>query len=126
MYEIVEKLNPFPASNFTKTISSSYITPDFRVNIVEEKNVVSLTKISGKELRINSSYQKMIQEVKDKEAQEFIQKKIESAKWFKNAILQREMTLIKVMNAIVSHQEKYFYTGDEKLKPMILRNLLML
>ena len=124
VYEIVEKLNPFPASNFSKTISSSYITPDFLVNIVEEKNVVSLTKTSGKELRLNSSYQKMMKETNDKEVQEFIQKKIESANWFKNAILQREMTLIKVMKAIVSHQEKYFFTGDEKeLKPMILADI---
>ena len=66
----------------------------------------------------------MIQETKDKEAQEFIQKKIESLIGLKNAILQREMTLIKVMNAIVSHQEKYFFTGDEKeLKPMILADI---
>lgn len=124
VYQTVEKLNPLPASNFSKTISSSYITPDFLVRIVEEKNVVSLTKISSKELKVNSSYQKMMRETKDKEAREFIQKKIESANWFKNAILQREMTLIKVMNAIVSHQEKYFYTGDEKeLKPMILADI---
>ena len=124
VYETVEKLNPFPASNFSKTIPSSYITPDFLVNIIEEKNVVSLTKISGKELRVNSSYQKMMEETKDEEAQEFIKKKIESANWFRNAILQREITLIKVMNAIVTHQEKYFYTGDEKeLKPMILADI---
>ena len=84
----------------------------------------SLTKTIGKELRLNSSYQKMMKETNDKEVQEFIQKKIESANWFKNAILQREMTLIKVMKAIVSHQEKYFFTGDEKeLKPMILADI---
>ena len=124
VYDTVEKLNPFPASNFSKTNSSSYITPDFQVNIIDEKNVVSLSKLSGKELRVNSSYQKMMEETKDKEAQEFIQKKIESANWFKNAILQRDQTLIKVMNAIVSHQEKYFFTGDEKvLKPMILADI---
>ena len=79
VYETVEKLNPFPASNFSKTIPSSYITPDFLVNIIEEKNVVSLTKISGKELRVNSSYQKMMEETKDEEAQEFIKKNLDQS-----------------------------------------------
>ena len=66
----------------------------------------------------------MIQETKDKDAHDFIKQKIESANWFQNAILKREETLLKVMNAIVSFQEQYFLSGDEKeLKPMILRIL---
>lgn len=124
VYELVEKLNPFPASNFSKSVSSAYITPDFLINIIEEKNVVSLSKRSGKELQVSSSYQKMIDETSDKEAKDFLKQKIESANWFKNAIQQREQTLLKVMNAIVSHQEKYFFSGDDKdLKPMILADI---
>lgn len=124
VYELVEKLNPFPASNFSKSVSSEYITPDFLINIIEEKNVVSLSKRSGKELKVSSSYQKMIDETSDKEAKEFLKQKIESANWFKNAIQQREQTLLKVMNAIVSHQDRYFFSGDDKdLKPMILADI---
>ena len=124
VYELVEKLNPFPASNFSKSVSSAYITPDFLINIIEEKNVVSLSKRSGKELQVSSSYKKMIDETSDKEAKDFLKQKIESASWFKNAIQQREQTLLKVMNAIVSHQDKYFFSGDDKdLKPMILADI---
>ena len=124
VYELVEKLNPFPASNFSKNSRASYITPDFIIKIIDEKNIISLSKRSGKELRVSNHYKKMIQETSDKEAKEFLKQKIESANWFKDAILQREQTLLKVMNAIIKHQEKYFLSGDEKdLKPMILADI---
>ena len=124
VYELVEKLNPFPASNFSKTATASYVTPDFLVTILEEKNIVTLTKRSGKELKVSASYKKMIEETLDMAAKEFLKQKIESANWFKNAILQREETLLNVMNAIVNFQEKYFLSGeDEELKPMILADI---
>ena len=124
VYELVEKLNPFPASNFIKTATASYVTPDFLVTILEEKNIVTLTKRSGKELKVSASYKKMIEETLDMAAKEFLKQKIESANWFKNAILQREETLLNVMNAIVNFQEKYFLSGeDEELNPMILADI---
>jgi len=124
VYKLVENLNPFPASNFSKNRSASYITPDFIIKIIDEKNIVSLSKRSGKELRASNHYKKMIQETSDKKAKEFLKQKIESANWFKDAILQREQTLLKVMNAIIKHQEKYFLSGDDKdLKPMILADI---
>ena len=124
VYQLVEKLNPFPASNFSPSIQLKYITPDFLINIIEEKNIVSLSKRSGKELRVNLQYHKMLQESTDEKTKIFLKQKIESADWFKNAILQRELTLKNVMEAIVSHQEKYFFTGDEKdLNPMILSDI---
>ena len=124
VYKLVEKLNPFPASNFSKNSRASYITPDFIIKIIDEKNIISLSKRSGKELRVSNHYKKMIQETADKKAKEFLKQKIESANWFKDAILQREQTLLKVMNAIIKHQEKYFLSGDDKdLKPMILADI---
>ena len=124
VYKLVENLNPFPASNFSKNRSASYITPDFIIKIIDEKNIVSLSKRSGKELRVSNHYKKMIQETSDKKAKEFLKQKIESANWFIDAILQREQTLLKVMNAIIKHQEKYFLSGDDKdLKPMILADI---
>jgi RNA polymerase sigma-54 factor len=66
----------------------------------------------------------MILETTDKKAKEFLKQKLEKANWFKDAILQREQTLTKVMNAIVNYQGKYFLSGDEKdLKPMILADI---
>jgi len=94
------------------------------VNIVNDKNVVTLSKRNGKELRVSNHYQKMILETIDKEAKEFLKQKLEKANWFKDSILQREQTLIKVMKAIINYQGKYFLSGDEKdLKPMILADI---
>jgi len=124
VYQLVEKLNPFPASNFTKSTTAKFITPDFLVNIINDENIVSLSKRNGKELRVSNHYQKMISETTDKKAEEFLKQKLENANWFKNAILQREQTLKKVMNAIVDYQGKYFLSGDEKdLNPMILADI---
>ncbi|MDG1718480.1 MAG: RNA polymerase factor sigma-54 [Flavobacteriales bacterium] len=124
VYQLVEKLNPFPASHFTKSTTAKFITADFLINIVNDKNIISLSKRNGKELRVSNHYQKMILETSDKKAKEFLKQKLENANWFKDAILQREQTLIKVMNAIVDYQEKYFLFGDEKeLKPMILADI---
>ena len=81
--------------------------------ILEEKNIVTLTKRSGKELKVSASYKKMIEGALDVAAKEFLKQKIESANWFKNAILQREETLLNVMNAIVNFQEKYFLSGED-------------
>tara|TARA_B100000700_G_C14970956_1_gene821356 strand:- start:261 stop:1613 length:1353 start_codon:yes stop_codon:yes gene_type:complete len=124
VYQLIEKLNPFPASNFTKNTTAKFITADFLINIVNDENIVSLTRRNGKALRVSNHYQKMISETTDKKAKEFLNKKLEKAKWFKDAILQRRHTLSIVMNAIVDYQKKYFLTGDEKeLKPMILADI---
>ncbi len=124
VYETIEKLNPFPAANFTSSGNPGFINPDFLINIIEEKNIVSLTKRNGKELKISPSYHKIINETTDKKTKEFLKQKIDSANWFKQAIIQRDQTLLKVMNAIVSYQEEYFLSGDEKdLKPMILADI---
>ena len=112
VYQLVEKLNPFPASNFTKSTTAKFITPDFLINIINDKNITSLSKRNGKELRVSNHYQKMILETTDEKAKEFLKQKLEKANWFKDAILQREQTLKKVMNAIVDYQGKYFLSGD--------------
>lgn len=124
VYLTVEKLNPFPASNFIDDYRESYIVPDFLISIQGEENVVSLTKRSGKELRVSSHYQNMILETNNDEAKQFLEQKIKSANWFKNAILQREKTLLQVMNVIVKIQDSYFKSGDEKdLKAMKLMDI---
>ena len=126
------KLNPKPAdasSSGTKNIH--YITPDFFVYVRDGKVELSLDGRNAPELHISKSYIKMLEEFtnsKDtrskQEAVQFVKQKIDSAKWFIDAINQRQNTLYVTMKAIVDIQEEYFLTGDEtKLKPMILKDV---
>ena len=126
------KLNPKPAdasSSSTKNIH--YITPDFFVFVRDGKVELSLDGRNTPELHISKSYIKMLEDFsksKDsrnmQEAAQFVKQKIDAAKWFIDAINQRQNTLYVTMKAIVDIQEEYFLTGDEtKLKPMILKDV---
>ena len=126
------KLNPKPAdasSSGTKNIH--YITPDFFVYIRDGKVELSLDGRNTPELHVSKQYLKMMEEFsqsKDtrnmQEAAQFVKQKIDAAKWFIDAINQRQNTLYTTMKAIVDIQEEFFLTGDEtKLKPMILKDV---
>ena len=126
------KLNPKPAdasSSGTKNIH--YITPDFFVFVRDGKIELSLDGRNMPELHISKQYLKMLEDFsksKDtrnmQEAAQFVKQKIDAAKWFIDAINQRQNTLYVTMKAIVDLQEEYFLTGDEtKLKPMILKDV---
>ena len=126
------KLNPKPAdasSSSTKNIH--YITPDFFVYVRDGKVELSLDGRNAPELRVSKSYLKMLEEFSNskdnrskQEAVQFVKQKIDSAKWFIDAINQRQNTLYITMKAIVDIQEEYFLTGDEtQLKPMILKDV---
>ena len=126
------KLNPKPAdasSSGTKNIH--YITPDFFVFVRDGKVELSLDGRNTPELHISKQYLKMLEEFSNskdtrnkQEAVQFVKQKIDAAKWFIDAINQRQNTLYVTMKAIVDIQEEYFLTGDEtKLKPMILKDV---
>ena len=126
------KLNPKPAdasSSSTKNIH--YITPDFFVFVNDGQIDLSLDGRNTPELHISKAYMKMLEDFtksKDsrnmQEAAQFVKQKIDSAKWFIDAINQRQNTLYVTMKAIVEIQKEYFLTGDEtKLKPMILKDV---
>ena len=126
------KLNPKPAdasSSSTKNIH--YITPDFFVYVRDGKVELSLDGRNAPELRVSKSYLKMLEEFSNskdnrskQEAVQFVKQKIDSAKWFIDAINQRQNTLYITMKAIADIQEEYFLTGDEtRLKPMILKDV---
>ncbi len=126
------KLNPKPAdASTTGTKNIHYITPDFFVYIRDGKVELSLDSRNTPELHVSKSYLKMLEDFsksKDtrqmQEAAQFVKQKIESAKWFIDAINQRQNTLYVTMKAIADIQEEYFLTGDEtKLKPMILKDV---
>jgi len=129
------KLNPKPGSSYsnpmTKTVQ--HIIPDFVLEIEDEQFQLSLNNRNVPELRISNTYSDMLQDysankknqTKDKkDAVMFVKQKLDSAKWFIDAIKQRQNTLMTVMNSILEYQHDYFIEGDEtKMRPMILKDI---
>ncbi len=134
--EEILKLNPKPASGFASSNNgvNQYIVPDFLINNRDGLEL-TLNSKNAPDLRINDHYMDMLNTFKDntkgrragkkeKEAVMFIKQKIDSAKWFIDAIKQRQETLYNTMYAIMHFQEQYFLTGDDRtLKPMILKDI---
>ena len=125
------KLNPRPGNSLADG-SKSYqqIIPDFMVTNDDGELNISLNSRNAPDLKINNDYKKMREDLSktktksDKEAATFIKQKLDNAKWFIDAIQQRNYTLLYTMNAIVDHQRAYFLEGDETLlKPMILKDI---
>ena len=129
VYKEVEQLNPKPGSSFTNIQEvNTYITADFLLETDNDELNVILNKSRSKSLRSSQYYKKMLenleQEKGDQEAIQFLKEKIDGAEWFANALIQREQTLLKTMNCIVSIQDEFFKTGDEKLlQPMKLMDI---
>jgi RNA polymerase sigma-54 factor len=129
----IEKLNPKPGGAYTGSSRvTENIVPDFMIRIVEEELELTLNGRNAPDLHISKDYLEMMQTYKDakdknnahKDAVLFIKQKLDSAKWFIDAIKQRQETLFVSMNAIMHFQQEYFLDGDEsKLKPMILKDI---
>ena len=128
----ISKLNPKPCA-FGSSKVVQHIIPDFIISIIDGQLDLVMNTGMIPELRINSSFKDLLQGYKesndseDKEQQAavlFVKQKLDSAKWFIDAIKQRHRTLMLTMTAIMNFQEPYFLTGDEKLlKPMILKDI---
>jgi len=130
--DIIKKLNPKPGDASVSTSKSQYIIPDFILANLDGKLELTLNSRNAPELRISRSYSDMFKAYhksnkKDKKLKEtvsFVKQKLDSAKWFIDAIRQRQQTLLRTMNAIVQFQYNFFLSGDEsKLKPMILKDI---
>ncbi len=129
------KLNPKPGSSFSDPQNKSvqHIIPDFVLDNQEGDLQLSLNARNVPELRISQTYSEMLQTYnasknnasrEQKDAVTFVKQKLDSAKWFIDAIRQRQNTLMLTMNAIINYQAEYFNEGDEKLmKPMILKDI---
>lgn len=131
------KLNPKPASGFASKSDRAlnYVVPDFIVQNRDGELELTLNARNAPDLRINDQYRDMLKAFhdgrngrrankKEKEAVLFIKQKIDSAKWFIDAIKQRQQTMMLTMGAILKHQEEYFLTGDQKkIRPMILKDI---
>jgi len=127
----IKKLNPTPAGSTSESAGRAIsIVPDFSVTVEGEKVDLFLNSAKHPPLKISDDYTEMLNtysKAKDKtmrEASSFIKSKVESAKWFIEALQQREKLMITVAKAIVKHQHKFFLTGDEAdLKPLILKTI---
>ncbi|MFT7450166.1 MAG: RNA polymerase sigma-54 factor [Patescibacteria group bacterium] len=132
----VLKLNPKPASGYSSNSRNTYyIVPDFTIVNKDGELDLSLNSRNAPDLRINDHYKDMLMSYKvnkeakksnrqEKEAVLFIKQKIDSAKWFIDAIRQRQQTMYKTMYSIMQYQYDFFKTGDQKLlRPMILKDI---
>ncbi|BAR92243.1 RNA polymerase factor sigma-54 [Blattabacterium cuenoti] len=128
----IRKLNPKPGKIYSdNTKNLNHIIPDFNISVSDEKLELTLNQRNIPELKISSLYLNMLKSYQsEKNIKEnegtivFLKKKINSAKWFVDAIKQRKNTLMLTMNAIMDYQKEYFLTGDPvKIKPMILKNI---
>ncbi len=127
------KLNPKPGNSLNESVKvNHYITPDFIITNEDGELKLSLNSRNAPELHVSRSYKDMFEayskagkkDKKQKEAVMFIKQKLDSARWFIDAIKQRQQTLLLTMEAIMNYQKEYFLTGDEtKLKPMILKDI---
>jgi RNA polymerase sigma-54 factor len=129
----IEKLNPKPgnslSNNSTKLIEQ--VIPDFKIEIVNNELLLSLNGRNKPVMNVSREYTEMLKgysleknRKSQKDAVQFIKQKLDSARWFIEAIEQREQTLMLTMKAIMTYQQDYFLSGDEKrIKPMILKNI---
>lgn len=129
---IITKLNPKPGGVVDSNSRTQYIIPDFILNNNNGKLELSLNSRNAPDLKISRSYSDMLQAYdksnkKDKKLKEtvtFVKQKLDSAKWFIDAIRQRQHTLLTTMDTIIKYQQEFFISGDEsKLKPMILKDI---
>jgi len=129
----IVKLNPKPGGTAGDTGKNiNYVIPDFFIANNSGKLELSLNSKNAPDLRISEGYRDMLKDYdkgtkkdkRQKEAVLFIKQKIDSAKWFIDAIKQRQNTLLNTMEAIMNYQHEFFLTGDEtELRPMILKDI---
>ena len=131
--KIISKLNPKPGGSFSgnsKIIEQ--VIPDFKISIENNELTLDLNYRNSPMLSISKDYNEMLKGYKleknktksQKQAVQFIKQKLDSAKWFIDAVKQRQQTLLITMQAIMDYQEDFFLTGDEKnIKPMILKDI---
>ncbi|HED10795.1 MAG TPA: RNA polymerase sigma-54 factor [Caldithrix abyssi] len=117
-------LNPKPGEGLFDS-RTNYIIPDFIVEKVDGKFVVTLNDWNVPPLRISPTYKNMLMDKKntDTETRSYIRKKVENARWFINSIYQRKMTMLKVMEAIIQKQYDFFEKGPDYIKPLIMREI---
>ena len=131
--EEIAKLSPKVGGNFdTQTITiNQEIIPDFIIQVKDNEVIPLLNNKNAPTLRVSNEYKEILEtysndksSAEHKQAALFIKQKLDAAKWYIDAVNQRQNTLIQTITAIVKMQKEYFITGDEKnIKPMILKDI---
>ncbi len=129
--DVIVRLNPRPGGQIddTYTDQAQQVVPDFLLEFKDGELMMTMPRFSVPELKVNKRYADLLLSTardgkSGKEAATFVKQKLDSAKWFIEAIKQRHNTLHNTMNAILEFQKEYFIDGDEtKLKPMVLKNI---
>lgn len=130
--KLITKLNPKPGSTAGASNRAQYVVPDFILKNDDGKLELTLNAKNAPELKVSRSYSEMLDtydksDKKDKKMKEtvtFVKQKLDAAKWFIEAIRQRQDTLMRTMNSIIEYQYDYFLEGDEsQLRPMILKDI---
>jgi RNA polymerase sigma-54 factor len=131
--EEIRKLNPKPGNSSAESSSSQIIIPDFILEIDDGDMNLRLNGRNAPDLKVSRQFAGLIEDYQksktkptkeQKDALLFVKQKLDSAKWFIDAIRQRQQTLLITMNAILDYQKEYFLSGDEtKLRPMILKDI---
>jgi len=129
----IEHLNPKPGGSYAgNNRIVEHVVPDFAIKIIDGELELTLNGRNAPELHVSREYNNMLKGYKEskektksqKDAVMFIKQKLDAAKWFIEAIRQRQQTLFVTMSAIMHYQKEYFLSGDErKLKPMILKDI---
>lgn len=129
----IEGLNPKPGGSYaSNTKIVEHVVPDFTIRIVEGELELSLNGRNAPELKVSRDYSNMLKGYKaskektkaQKDAVMFIKQKLDAAKWFIEAVMQRQQTLFVTMSSIMNYQKEYFLSGDERsLRPMILKDI---
>ena len=132
----ISKLNPKPGNSYAGINKvAQQIVPDFSIKITDRLLDLTLNSRNAPELYVSKEYNNMLKGYQEslkksksqKDAVMFIKQKLDAAKWFIEAIKQRQQTLLITMNAIMNYQYEYFLTGDERnLKPMILKDIAVI
>ena len=130
--EEIGRLNPKPGGSSNLSRPTENVIPDYNLQIVDDELELTLNGRNAPELSLSRNYRDMLEHYKaskeknkaEKEAALFVKQKLDSAKWFIDAIVQRQQTLMLTMQSILNYQRDYFLTGDErKLRPMILKDI---
>ncbi|WP_372919799.1 RNA polymerase factor sigma-54 [Salegentibacter sp.] len=131
--EVIEHLNPKPGGSYSgNTRMVEHVIPDFTIKIVDGELELTLNGRNAPQMHVSRDYSDMLKGYKEskektkdqKDAVMFIKQKLDSAKWFIEAIKQRQQTLMVTMSSIMNYQKEYFLTGDERnLRPMILKDI---
>ncbi len=125
---VIKKLNPKPGEGFLLPLETTVVVPDFVVHEDETGElVITLNERDMPQVRISPKYLDMMKQARgrktDAQTKDFLKRKLESAKWFVNALLQRRETMTRVMQALVETQREFFTEGPDNVHPLIYRDI---